>query len=30
MLTGNRKLSEDMQTWLKLSPFAAEKKKLAA
>ena len=29
-LTGNRQLGEDMQTWLKLSPFAAEKKLAAA
>ena len=30
MLTGNRQLGEDMQTWLKLSPFAAEKNLVAA
>jgi DNA-binding HxlR family transcriptional regulator len=30
ILSGNRKLGDDMQTWLKLSPFAAEKNKLAA
>ncbi|MEQ1524300.1 MAG: transcriptional regulator, partial [Aestuariivirga sp.] len=29
-LTGNRQLGEDMQVWLKLSPFAAEKKMAAA
>lgn len=29
-LTGNRQLGEDMQVWLKLSPFAAEKKLAAA
>ena len=28
--TGNRQLGEDMQVWLKLSPFAAEKKIAAA
>lgn len=30
LLTGNRQLADDMQIWLKLSPFAAEKKLAAA
>jgi hypothetical protein len=30
ILTGNRQLGEDMQVWLKLSPFAVEKKLVAA
>ena len=30
VLTGERQLGEDMKTWLKLSPFATEKSKLAA
>jgi DNA-binding HxlR family transcriptional regulator len=30
MLTGNRQLGEDMQTWLKLSPFASERNLVAA
>jgi hypothetical protein len=29
VLTGNRKLAQDMQTWLGLSPFAKQKKMVA-
>jgi DNA-binding HxlR family transcriptional regulator len=30
LLTGNRQLAEDIKTWLKLSPFASEKSRIAA
>jgi len=30
LLTGDRKLAEDIKIWLKLSPFASEKSRLAA